>query len=365
MREIVRSIIVLTGLVGCGGEPTCIEVDVGPATYLAIKESGGDWRTVDLADGEASVCVDREYVMLLVCDVSMASNLSVVQFAGTPGEQIDLGFCSSGAPRTLSVGGTMVQPGEILVGGAVDSSFAPNWSFDVRVRPGLHDLIATELLGTDQPLVAIRRNLMIDEDTIEPPIDLEMEGIPTVEVPVTVGGFIAGESIDVVVILETERSQSTISSNSNPIANVLPPSSLSESDHQYVNASSSTDSLSRTVIIDANLLEPIELPPALDDVLFEQTSAGLAASWGQLPPIEFELAILASASRAADHQVFVIASKRWLEATGATSLVLDPTAPAFDPQWILPGSDAFSDVRLEGSAGNASFVTSKRHSPPK
>lgn len=364
---VVTSLAVLIGLVGCGEstKPTCIDfLGTRVTSYLAVKESGEDWR---LVDGEATVCVEREYVILFVCDVS-GSTRNVVQLAGTPedGEVVSLGFCYSDTPRTVSIEGTMVQPGQVLVGEGFASQFTPNWSFDVQVTQGVHDLIATEL-GSDQPRVAIRRGLTVDEDTVEPPIDLDVEGLPTEEVPITVEGLVTGESVSVSVVLETERQQSVVSDNSNLVANVIPPMSLSGSDRQYVDVFSSTESLSRSASIDANQIEPstvIALPPALEDVGFEPTGAGIAASWSQLPAIDFERAILSSSGRSGDHVVFVVASSGYLMTTGADSLVLDPTAPSFDPQWVLPsspGSEVFSALRFEGTLGNTSFITSKRH----
>ena len=83
---------------------------------------------------------------------------------------------------------------------------------------------------------------------------------------------------------------------------------------------------------------PVDLPPRLDDVVFSGSEAGLIASWNQLPD-DLVRVVLDSTSSGFEHLVFLTASKRWLERTGATSLGLDASAPGFDPAWILREED--------------------------
>lgn len=331
------------------------------ASFATYREADGPWQPLVLTDGEAEMCVDREYVVTAVCDVPVAASLSVLQHRGTPDDAtpIRLEPCFSKQLDQVTVTGMMAQPGSIALGSSVDTSSVANWLVDLRVKPGVYDLVATDFaVGTDGGArAAIRRGLDIGADTTFPTVDLDIDGIPTIDLPVTVGGVRADENLRTDVFLETATTSASISGRPGMTARIIPEVRLVATDKQFVSASASTSITSRSVGIDvrqAGLM--IELPPRLDDVVFVESELGVQVSWAELPTRfdEFEWVGLDSANL--EHLVFLTATSRWLEVTGANSLELDSSAPEFDPAWTLRAEDAVSSgFRLAGRKAGSGF----------
>ncbi len=339
-RRLVIAVLVATG---CEDERSCVVVEVPFASFAMYREADGPWQTLVLTDGTGEMCVEQEYVVTAVCDVPLASQLFVLQHRGTPEDdaRVRLDPCFEKRSGEVTATGLMAQPGGITFGPSIDQSLTPSWSFDLHLKPGVYDLIATDLiLGSGGgSRVAIRRGVGIDTDTTLSAIDLEAEGVQTVDVSMIVNGASSDETVSTGVFLETPSTSAIVSGQSGMMARVIPESALIETDAQYVSASARTDVTSRSVLVDVRQLEALDLPPRLDDIAFADSDAGLVASWNELPS---ELDRVALDSFTLEHVVFLTATKRWIELTGATTLGLDPSAPGFDPGWILRGVDALS-----------------------
>lgn len=256
----------------------------------------------------------------------------------------------------------MAQAGSVSIGGVAKFGTTSPWSFDIGVRPDTYDLIASDDNGTGSATrVAIRRSLEVFERVDIDPLDLDVEGVALVNLPLTLGNASADESINTSVVLSTNKTDAFMFSGSGLGARVAPQSILVETDRQEVNVSAATSFTSRVVSAFSETLDndPLALPPRLEGISFGADEELISVSWTELPIAEFDFAMLTASS--IDHSVILTATRRWVETTNASFLSLEPDIPKLDPVLLLRHGDALfgTSVKLLGSNETTTRTTTR------
>lgn len=306
---------------------------------LAMVKTRGVWAPLQRESETLpfQACVDDEYTVVGVCNDSLG--ISVNQAFGfvSDRQEVYFGSCesSSGDPSDfVSVTGHMKQPGTVYVGGSGDRSALPNWDFSVAVRPGRHALTASDDVGDGNGAyrVAIRREVELDNATAIEDVDLDAEGIETVEFDLG-AILLADESVFTSTDLQIDGTLHQISTSSSSSVRCV--GQLEHGERQIVQAVAEAmpdpQRFSFRAIINSFEdipAEKLELLPRIDDA--QGFSADGRSAVIDPPAFNFNYANVVSVG---PNSLYLTATKGWMDSNGY-SIRPDLSPPGFDPSWL-------------------------------
>lgn len=330
-------------------QPIAMELDVyGTPALVAYRDGAGAWQTPsDDGQGRYTLMVTDDYEVVVAC--ADASGSQATLLAATVDDPSQYAFCSgsSGTATTVAVTGQMVQPGTVFMGDQATGS-AANWSFTLNVDARLHDLIAVD----DTHHMAIQRGIDITGATTLDPIDLAGADAMS-PITLTLGGVGAGDMLYTGLDLLTANDFATFQSTTASLY-VPPASLLGSSDYELLFAEAYDATSYRYVNSRFTGTETsFTLPDPLTGIAFGKARA----SWSALPAMYdgAELMIDQGSGQVLVEQV-VRATRRWIDATHATTLTFDAQPPGFQDAWnVDTGGSYTQSFDIGYSAGMTSY----------
>jgi len=324
--------------------PNLVKVFVGGAEFVAYRDGDGPWQTPRVDGDQYNLCVAHDYVVVAACTYSGGA-FEVNQYAST------VGICRdypTTVATTVTVSGDMVQPGEVWIGpffGALLPTPGP-WSFHVPVPPGTHALVASsDFNGVANGRVAIRRDQVIEGDTTEPVIDLDVEGTATSHVGLTITNGLADETLSTSTFLAIDE-WAQISSTSSTVAHVVPAELLLPTDQQNVDVGAVATIGRASFRRGVDAIFTGETSFTLLDRLPETAlhDDGRGASLPALPDGSAHAFLNVTGGGGS---TIATASSGWLDAHATLEVTFDASAPGYDPAWVVGPSSRFFSRRLE------------------
>jgi hypothetical protein len=316
----------------------------GTAPTLIAYRDGvtAAWQTPTTTATGYEIKVHGPYVLSSTC--AGGNSISTSQVARTPDDAraIFVG-CGLTTGPTVRVTGQMVQPGSVTIGGARQSSATPNWSFDLLVAPGTHEVIGLTADG-----IELRRDVAIAEATaLTPAIDVAARGVALVDAPFAVSGALPDEELRQSNALQTTHAFALLEDPSFGELDkqkAVPTSLLRENEFHkllisaFAFAPQGGAGTTRRVRRRWNpgQASSFALPDLLGPIAYAVTSGTLVATWSTVPEFfEIEGSVLA---HTADFGVFwsinMTASKRFIDASSA-SITFDVAIPGYKPEWRI------------------------------
>ncbi len=348
-----------------------VTIDLGGVTpdLIAYRDGTAAWQTPTAsAAGVYPIHVTDAYTVLAVCvDPTYGSDVELISqtFSGE-GASALLG-CGFGPPPPLpppneAVTGQMLQAGQIVLGDSASSTTAP-WTYDLQVPMGNHDLIA---VGTDNKIELMHGIAVNGPMTLN--VDLA-NGAALIPVNETVNGTVSGETVSAHTLLLTENEYIDFDQADGTNGFVIPTALLAASDVQRFRVTATTATTDRWVSITPPGPATVTLLPQLTGVTFGAAGGDLEVTFGTLPAIDAVNASVYSTAGNASENLTV--SSSFLAKTGTQHLVIDTSAPGFQPSWrvdLLQGhSSGFSAYRTDAPvfletdvSSDASSLTSSR-----
>ncbi len=307
--------------------------DEGP--YLRVRADGGDWRP-PAAESEipgVQTFIFRaleSYVVFASCPDGNGTRV-VEQYCATVPEVQEVHMsCDQAAPpiELVTIEGSLRQPGSVVVFSDSKQGVADDWSFAFQVPPVIGDIVAF-----DETRIAFRRSLLFDRPRQLSPIDLELEGSPLTDVPLTLAETLTGQVVTSSFLETRSGTFAALARFNDPKARVPAASALAPGDSLRVMFTQSTGAQIQGVTGPYEwFVTPIELLPALAPDVVPSLGVGVRLSRLPLTP---ENSVLLSLSDI-DRRTSIYASGSWLSLERANLLELDPPADA-DSSWLAQG----------------------------
>jgi hypothetical protein len=285
--------------------------------------------------GRYKLHVTNAYEAVAVCSLSaLATNYDAEEVAATVDDGNQFMFCGSdgggGTTTTVAVTGTMNQAGKVMMYDSASGTSAP-WNFSLQVPPGTHDLAA---IGNQRML--LQRGISITAATALPTVDVVTNGAAMGSATLALTGTTPGETVTSSLALFTTNEYITVSETTDGSV-ALPPASLIDSqDFEYlqVDSQNAAHTSDRGVYVFGydGTSNAYTLPSALSGITYATPSGALTATWSQLPT--YTAVNLTVFTNAAPYgQQHLVATKGWLDATGATNIAFDTSAPDYAAAW--------------------------------
>jgi len=313
-----------------------------PPALIAYRDGlDGEWQTPAATSTGYEMIVHGPYIVSYTCDDGQ-DHIATSQIGRTPDDDRDPFVQCGLIVRTLvHVTGQMVQPGTVTVGHTSASSRTPNWSFDVSVEPGTHDVFA---VTADR--VAIRRDVVITAATaLTPALDVVADGTDLVATPFSVSGATAGEDTSLLTSVQTAHAFVLLldpSLGDPAMQKVVPRSLLAPSEFHKVSISTAALAPSGPPRTTRRVLRrwsdgqstSFTLPLKLGPIAYTTASGALVATWSTAPDFSLVEGVVSSRvpSTGKRRSIFVQASKHFIDAS-APSLRFDVDMPGFQPGW--------------------------------
>lgn len=320
------------------GDPVTIDVATGVEPALVAVRDGATaaWTAVTAsAPSSYQVVVHGPYTLLVVCAPG-ATQQRVTERSLTPADErtqtID---CTPppapGAQATLS--GRMTQSGLVAAGDGRDTSVADDWSFDIDLTAGTHDLVAVA-----RTMIGFRRGIDVTNDvTLATTVNLLTEGAPYIMAPLVVPNPGTGEVLRARVTLRTATTPAAAPiqlSLGLPAGALLAPNALLvATDEQVATVSATKDGATRS------RRRPVReggdltyaLPEPLAGAAFSMDAGQLVGTWTSLP------AYTSVQTRAETPRISHVheLSASFVNATAATHATIDTEVPGFDAAWKI------------------------------
>jgi len=322
-----------------------VELFGSSPTFVRFRTDGGEWQEpIDTGDGY-ELTVGDDYELVAACASEVGSDVGFIASTYAEGSSTYIPcYAPSTGSAPVQVTGTMTTPGSVFINGG-DTGDTPNWSFQLDVAIGTHDLIA---LDADRAIV--QRDLEVLGDTKLPAIDTA-DGAALVERAFTTDAL-ADEEVTTSLLWFTTNSVAYLPLGATTVK--APPTSLvGQFDTRYFSIDAASSTGYRSVYLtDAAADAPVtdvEFLPRLDGVTFNADGV----TWsGTLPGEDADLYIYEGIN-----SISVNASAGWL--AGRNKLAIDTDIPGFDPAWRLANPDyrGFS----VGDGGQQQFRSSAIH----
>ena len=399
---------VLLGLgclaIGCGDNSPAVVLDVtfdGTAVqqFLAYREDSGDWQVPKMTsstvtNGRGDISYDLPvldpYEVVSVC-VASDETFHVQHLFGTraDGEAVlacDVPFAVPVQPPVLfDVDGKVDQPGQVFMWGEAEGQDAP-WMFNVHVPPGTHDLIAIGHVDGAQRIL-IGRDQVVSGNMTEPTIDLASDGAGLVNVGMSLSG-VDGDELFTFGGLWTTDGYASLPVTTSPgmTVSIAPESLLRDGEIQQLLVQAdppppppppldqpptpATQIFSRDVWATLSESGPTSLAllPKLSGFTYDVATSpdGVTVGpWGTVPISDYRSLDITLGDMDRNWESAIV-SRSWLEATAATSLTLDTSAPGYDATWKLDTSQGYEscfDV-ADGDGTSTSSETSRCDAHP-
>jgi hypothetical protein len=319
------------------GGPTIVDLQLFGTTtpdLITYRDGTGGWLVPDsLGNGRYQLHVTNAYEVVAVCSFTgVAASYDAEELAATVDDGKQYLFCGGGggSTTTVAVTGTMNQAGTVAMGDTASSTSAP-WNFTLHVSPGPHDLSA---IGNHRML--LERGISITAATALPTVDVVNDGLAMGSATLALTGTAAGETITSTLDLFTTNELVTVSETTDGTVALPPESLLDAQDFKYlqIDSSNAAQTIDRGVFVfdydgSANAFT---LPSALSGITYATSNEVLSATWGQLPTYTAVDLFVFTGSTTFGQQ-HVMATKGWIDATGATSLAFDSSAPDYAAGW--------------------------------
>ncbi len=336
-----------------GKDPIFIDL-AGQPSLIAVRDGdAGEWtEPVPRAQGGYDACVTDDFVVVVVCrfdDGTVASEQRAAVYAD--GDQLGMSPCRlpSTVP-TVAITGEMDQPGIVFVGGFGVTGYTPQWPFSFAQVAGTYDLVASNAYDDFMPTsrrVLLRRGQRFRESVSVGTLNLAIDGVDTLAVPLVVDGVLGDDRVTTSTKLKTVTSQVEvkIAERKGPVADVLPASSLLPTDRQRLDVvADAAGGFYRVSSTEFSGGSSVQLLPRLTN--FELLNDG--ARWTALPVAKFTR--IAVSVHGGDVRQVAGATRSWLELHGASSIRFDTTPPGYEAGWAVsqPSSWAAQVVVIEG-----------------
>lgn len=297
-----------------------LDDDSGPPIFMRYRNGSGAWQEPEVMGSRWMLRVHDRFELITVCgyDPRYITNLEATTF-GESGDSVRI-FCGreTELAPTVTVSGTMVQPGHVRIDSESREGLTPDWQFELYVESARHDLIA---VGGDRMM--IRRNLEITMDTTVPTVDVVIEGAVMPTVPLSITGIASGEVTTTSLWMVTSNG-SMMLHEKGTTAHVMPPELKTATDHQEILfvVDGPTSTRGAKIDYDAGGTTAFTLLPRLEGVRFE----AMRATWSTLPQGAVSLWVVG------DSPMRFRASSKWL--AGETELgFIDDDIPGYLPEW--------------------------------
>jgi hypothetical protein len=299
---------------------------------LVYRDGSGSWLAPEsLGNGRYALHVTKAYEVVAVCAITgVAAGYDAEELAATIDDARPYLFCGGGgsSPPRVAVNGTMAQAGTVLMSDTATSATGP-WSFGLQVPTGTHDLVA--LAGQR---ILLQRGISITGPTTLPAVDVAAGGMTMTSVPLTITG--TTDPVETTLELVTAHDDAAVSDTTNNTVALPPASLLQSTDFTYltIDAPDQAHSTDRGISVfgfDGGTTA-YALPDTLSGIAYATSNGGLDATWGPLPTYT-ALDVMVFAGSAASAQQHVMATANWVQATGATSLAFDTSAPGYIAGW--------------------------------
>jgi hypothetical protein len=322
-----------------------------PPQFFAYRDGAGAWQTATASGGNYTLHVTNDYVYVVVCAAN--GSFQAIEQGATVTDGRQFAFCSApgtGTPSTVAVTGQMVQAGTLWMQDTKMSATA-NWPFTLNVSTGKHDLIAM-----DADHMAVRRGLNITAAMAVPNVDVDTEGAAITPATLTVNNL-GSDTLSTELDWFLANDYATIKGTTTTVQ--PPPTSLvTGTDFEFFFLDASTSATSRTANVQWDgTTTTFDLMPTISGITYDPQSE--AATWGTLPTYtDLSVALVGASMTTYTEQQFR-ATKSWLDATHATSISFDSSAPGYDPAWkIDPASTHTRMFTASSFAGRISYDTS-------
>lgn len=300
-----------------------VELFGSTPTFVRFRTNGGEWQEpLDTGDGYELAVYD-DYELVAACANEFGSDVGYVASTveESPSTYIPCYPILPSNGGQVAVTGTMKQPGSLYMIDR-DAGDTPNWSFDLAISLGTHDLIA---LDADRAVV--KRDLEILADTTLPAIDTA-EGELLVDRVFTTDAAV-DEDVTTSLLWFTGNSMAYIPLGGTAVK--VPPVSLTQlSDVRYLSIDAASNDGYRTVYLtDAAAGSSIEFLPRLEGVAFNDDGV----TWsGDLPGTDADLYLYEGLK-----SITMSVSAGWI--AGRNKIAVDTDIPGFDPAWRISKPD--------------------------
>ena len=308
---------------------TTITVDTAePAALVAYRDWSGDWRTARATSATTfEIDVTGAYLVAVVCQQVEGVVISQVALTPTFGPTVELP-CGSPRPPQHEVSFSMVQPGFVTLERSLDLSSTGDWEVHVSAPAGTHEVVA---LGSEH--VAVRA-VSIERDTVLPPLDLAVEGIPLVASPVVATNATARERVS--ALLQLRSRPTDLAAQHATLLDLLKVAPPEAQLRQHVTVVAADGARKR------QLRRPFQLGdsaafalPASIGPLDWSYDAGVTVAWTSLPEHQW-LRVEAGAEGDGAFNAYTLeVSASFIADTGITRATIETDLPGFEAAWLL------------------------------
>ncbi|HEX8110105.1 MAG TPA: hypothetical protein VF516_20385 [Kofleriaceae bacterium] len=356
----------LGSLVACAPTyaPMHVTVETGAAPQLlAVRDATSTgWRGVATAGTTAfDLVVSGPYEVVVRCAPRFEGVESVTVYARSPSDPPLLdASCAAPVPPSLTVSGTLVEPGQIALGHTGDFSENPDWSFALQLAPGTYDLVLFQDESFSTPeQIALRRDLKLTGDLDLGTLDVAQEpGHAVVETRFAAPSLLPGEQLSPSLELRTATTTAFLPASLElPLGKdvpdawrvpLVPDAALRPTDRQTVSLAALSTSTIDGIIHGSLRLAArdirvgdtagLTLPEPLAPIAFDMARHRITAAWSSLGNYtDVLLTYLSQGSGNLPGRGYaLLLSRNYIEDVGMAGATLDLTGvPGLSEDWQI------------------------------
>jgi len=338
------------------GEKVLITTYDNTPLFMAYRDEGGEWLDpTEVSTGNFEIRVNGPYEVVTVCGAADRPRTSLRRFVLEDGAEQKVSCINYGPEPTMTkVSGQMVQPGSVFMYNLA-SSTAANWSFNLDVATGAHELIAY-----DSGNIVIERDLDIQANTTVNTVDLA-SGAALLPKTFTFTGTRGDDTVSTETDLITPN-ELVYLAGSDSTVKVVPDDALGADDLQVVMASASNGTARRTIELTPGDSAPRELNfmPRLSGVRLEPEQA----VWASIPQGATGISQYTPGDApGGERRLSLVVSKGWmashadqLVATG--ELKIDLAIPNYDDAWRIDPTNHFATLMVTDDVDSIQYSSS-------
>jgi len=333
-----------------GPSQVTVEMFATPSLFM-YRDGQGAWKT-PTPDGQFKYLLDvtNDYEIVIVCANGGAFQ-AVLQAATIADGAMQFADCfapTSGG-TTVDVTGTMKQAGTIQIGDVTQSKATANWSFDLAVAPGTHDVVAY-----DTDTMYVNRSQDMTAATALGTLDVVASGTAMTAVPLVIGN-VGSDTLG--TELEWLLTNDFVFMTGTSATIETPPASLvMANDFEFLDVTATGTNTFRDGSAVFSGTDPgFTLPDPLTGVTLTATSTDVTATWGTLSTYDSLALYVSGGTTTAPQEQEVTVSQSWIQATSATHLTFDAMPPGYDASWHV---DLTSEYTRELFVSTSSGMTS-------
>ncbi|HEY1557810.1 MAG TPA: hypothetical protein VGF94_23420 [Kofleriaceae bacterium] len=318
--------------------------------FIAYRDGQGAWQTPP-SDGQGNYTLEvtNDYQWMIVCAAD--GSFDAILDGATVADGTQFAFCfagGGGSGATVTVEGSMVQPGTLDVGGATASGTTGDWNYDVQIPPGTHDVV-----WFDADKMLVDRSEVLTSDVVYGPVDFSTEGTAMTPVTLTVGNL-GSDTLGIELDWFLTNDVALFFGSSTMLE--TPPSSLLVlQDFEFLDVTASSPTTFRDASTEFHGVETsFTLLDPLTGITFAASNGVASATWGTLPSYD-ALTLFVDGPTGTQE---VSASQSWIAATGATQLAFEQMPPGYDSAWQVDLTGPYvRELSLDASSGTTTLDT--------